>query len=109
MQHRMELIVKTVIEKSKFRTDYYHHDLKEMTKFNHFAWFVYDCGTALIPFIKEEIEQFENEWLATIDDFKIKTKPDPYRLYLCNVQKGSVSRVHECSVGNLYLKLQNLL
>lgn len=108
MLDRMEKIVRTVIRRPKYRADF-QCDLDAMPELNHFAWFVYDCGTNLVPLVKDEIDRFQNEWLATIDDFKIRKQGDPYRLYFCNTQRGSIARIHEFNDGNLFQRLQGLL
>ncbi|QQZ64476.1 hypothetical protein JI735_34110 (plasmid) [Paenibacillus sonchi] len=110
MLQRMEKIVRTGIRHTKFYSDFYL-DLNFMRNYNLnlFVWFVYDCGTNLIPFTEVDIGSFQNEWLSTIDDFKIQKSNDSGRLYLCNVQEGSITRINGYKTGNLYLKLKALI
>lgn len=92
----MKAIVETVIEKVKFRRDFEINDISMMenSSTNAFAWYVYDCGTYLIPLNNmNEVISFQKEWILGMKSLEGKKPSDNDRLYVLNVRAGDIRRV----------------
>lgn len=107
---RMESIVKTIIVNEKFRSDFYLHDLKVMQASNGgvFAWYVYNCGTHLIPLNNfEEVISFQKEWISNMGNVRDKFWND--RLYVCNTATGDLRVVLGFEDGNLVERIKSVV
>jgi hypothetical protein len=103
---KMESIVKLVIEKEKFRRDFEVNDVKmmETSSSNTFAWYVYDCGTYLIPLNNvNEVISFQKEWILGAKALEGKKPSDGDRLYVLNVLSGDIRRVFGFKDDDSYL------
>lgn len=100
---RMEAIVKKVVLRPKFQSDFYINDLKALESCSTFAWYVYDCGTHFIPLHDmEAVRAFQREWISNMKDLTDKKNAtDSDRLYVCNVYSGDLRRIYEFKEGNL--------
>ncbi|NJJ38906.1 hypothetical protein [Paenibacillus apii] len=108
--YKMENILKRVVLQSKFYADFYVNDIESMKTSPYFAWFVYDCGTHFIPLTEREVQAFQKEWLAGLDDLKTERKTAKYRLYVGNVRTGSITGIYGFKTAtNLYQKLIEVL
>jgi hypothetical protein len=105
---RMEDIVTQVVVVAKFRSDFYMNDVKTMTTCSIFAWYVYDCGTHLIPLNDmTAVQTFQHEWLSNMEDLKgSKKAKETDRLYVCNVNSGELKRVYSFDELNLIEQLK---
>jgi len=107
---RMESIVRTIIVNEKFRSDFYLHDLKVMQASDGgvFAWYVYSCGTHLIPLNNvEEVLAFQREWISSMDN--VRDKFWNHRLYVCNIATGDLRAVMHFEDGNLVERLKSVV
>ncbi|MFD2614611.1 hypothetical protein [Paenibacillus gansuensis] len=103
---RMRKIVSTMIPKEKFRKDFEINDrytLQHCEGAGVFAWYVYDCGTHLIPLNNiEEVRSFQREWLDGMKQIEGKKPGMVDALYVLNVWTGDFRRVYDFrSCGDL--------
>lgn len=107
---QMESIVKSLIVNKKFQSDFYLHDLKIIQSSNGgvFAWYVYDCGTHLIPLNNlDEVITFQRDWLQSMTNLRDKHWID--RLYVCDTTQGELKIVKGFYKGNLVEQLKSVI
>lgn len=107
---QMECIVKNLIVNEKFHSDFYLHDLKAMQLSNGgvFAWYVYDCGTHLIPLSNlDEVITFQRDWIQSMPSIRDKHWTDC--LYVCDTAKGELKIVKGFNKGNLVEQLKSVI
>lgn len=96
---RMRRVVSTMIPKEKFRKDFEINDkltLQHCEGTGVFAWYVYDCGTHLIPLNNiEEVRSFQCEWLDGMKQIEGKKPGMDDALYVLNVWTGDFRRVYD--------------
>lgn len=96
---RMRKVVSTMIPKEKFRKDFEINDRNTLQRCEGagvFAWYVYDCGTHLIPLNNiEEVRSFQREWLDGMKQIEGKKPGMDDALYVLNVWTGDFRRVYD--------------
>jgi hypothetical protein len=92
---KMKSIVETIIPNPKFRMDFEVNDKAAMERGPVvYAWYVYDCGTHLMPLNDmNEVLSFQEEWLGNMKAFDGKKDAGEDRLYVFNVLTGDIRRV----------------
>ncbi|MEB9892804.1 hypothetical protein P4K96_04245 [Bacillus cereus] len=105
---QMVKIVEQIVVHTKFRTDFYVHDLASMQTCCTFAWYVYDCGTHFMPLHDiEAVRKFQRDWVGNIKDFRdTRYTKDTDRLYVCDTISGSLNLIYDFEKGNLFERLQ---
>lgn len=91
---KMRGIVEEIVAHRQFRSDFELND-QEMLDQNPgvYAWYVYDCGTHLMPLSDmKAVQEFQRDWIGNMADLD-KKKSDFDRLYVLNVHTGDIRRV----------------
>ncbi|MFC5402382.1 hypothetical protein [Cohnella soli] len=93
---KMRRIVEDVVVFKKFHFDF---ELNDRTTLDHkpgvYAWYVYECGTHLMPLNDlRAVQEFQRDWIKGLASIEGK-KADDDRLYVLNGRTGDIQRVME--------------